>query len=65
LRGKERHAKTDKTDKTDARHLRVHLLAGDLPEYWIPPEHVLEARAVVRLYRVPGQPRSRGEPRSD
>jgi transposase len=48
LRGKKRHAKTD---KADARHLRVHLLAGDLPESWIPPEHVLEARAVVRLYK--------------
>ena len=34
LRGRKRHAKTD---KTDARHLRVHLLAGDLPECWIPP----------------------------
>jgi transposase len=48
LRGRKRHAKTD---KTDARHLRVHLAAGDLPECWIPPEHVLEARAVVRLYK--------------
>ena len=48
LRGRKRHAKTD---KTDARHLRVHLLAGDLPECWIPPGHVLEARAVVRLCR--------------
>jgi transposase len=48
LRGKKRHAKTD---KSDARHLRVHLLAGDLPECWIPPGHVLEARAVVRLYK--------------
>jgi transposase len=48
LRGRKRHAKTD---KTDARHLRVHLLAGDLPECWIPPRHVLEARAVVRLYK--------------
>jgi transposase len=48
LRGKKRHAKTD---KTDTRHLRVHLMAGDLPECWIPPEHVLEARAVVRLYK--------------
>jgi transposase len=48
LRGRKRHAKTD---KTDARHLRVHLLAGDLPECWIPPAHVLEARAVVRLYK--------------
>ena len=48
LRGKKRHAKTD---KTDTRHLRVHLMAGDLPECWIPPGHVLEARAVVRLYK--------------
>jgi transposase len=48
LRGRKRHAKTD---KTDSRHLRVHLLAGDLPECWIPPTHVLEARAVVRLYK--------------
>jgi transposase len=48
LRGKKRHAKTD---KSDARHLRVHLMAGDLPESWIPPEHVLESRAVVRLYK--------------
>jgi transposase len=48
LRGRKRHAKTD---KADARHLRVHLAAGDLPGCWIPPEHVLEARAVVRLYK--------------
>jgi transposase len=48
LRGRKRHAKTD---KTDARHLRVHLLAGDLPECWIPPANVLEARATVRLYK--------------
>jgi len=48
LRGRKRHAKTD---KTDARHLRVHLLAGDLPECWIPPAHVLEARGTVRLYK--------------
>ncbi len=48
LRGRKRHAKTD---KTDSRHLRVHLAAGDLPECWIPPAHVLEARATVRLYK--------------
>lgn len=48
LRGRKRHAKTD---KADARHLRVHLMAGDLPESWIPPEHVLEARTVARLYK--------------
>ena len=48
LRGRKRHAKTD---KTDSRHLRVHLMAGDLPECWIPPAHVLEARGTVRLYK--------------
>jgi transposase len=31
--------------------MRVHLLAGDLPECWIPPVQVLEARGVVRLYK--------------
>jgi hypothetical protein len=30
---------------------RSRLVAGDLPECWIPPGHVLEARAVVRLYK--------------
>lgn len=48
LRGRKRHAKTD---KTDAAHLRAHLMAGDLPESWIPPRHVAEARAIVRLYK--------------
>jgi transposase len=48
LRGRKRHAKTD---KTDSRHIRSHLAAGDLPECWIPPAHVLEARATVRLYK--------------
>jgi transposase len=33
-RGRKRHAKTD---KTDARHLRVLLAEGRLPECWIPP----------------------------
>jgi transposase len=48
LRGRKRHAKTD---KADSRHLRSHLAAGDLPECWIAPAHVLEARATVRLYK--------------
>ena len=26
-------------------------MAGDLPECWIPPGHLLEARAVARLYK--------------
>jgi transposase len=48
LRGRKRHAKTG---KADSRHLRSHLAAGDLPECWIAPAHVLEARATVRLYK--------------
>lgn len=48
LRGRKKRAKTDRTDTT---HLRVHLQAGDLPESWIPPDHVLESRALIRLYK--------------
>jgi transposase len=41
--------KRAKTDRADARHLRELLMAGRLPESWIPPEHLLELRARVRL----------------
>jgi Transposase len=47
-RGPKRRAKTD---RSDARHLRELLMKGDLPESWIPPVQVLEARARVRLYK--------------
>jgi transposase len=47
LRGRKRHAKTD---KTDSRHLRQVLADGRLPECWIPPEHILECRALLQLY---------------
>src|SRR5262249_29774583 len=43
LRGRKRHAKTD---KTDARHLRALLAEGRLPECWIPPPQILEYRAL-------------------
>ena len=46
LRGRRRHAKTD---RIDARHLRDLLLEGRLPECWIPPQVVLETRVKVRL----------------
>jgi len=46
-RGRKRHAKTD---KTDSRHLRQLLAEGRLPECWIPPEQVLEARAQLEAY---------------
>jgi transposase len=45
-RGSKRRAKTD---WADARHLRQLLAEGRIPESWIPPAHVLETRALVRL----------------
>lgn len=48
LRGPKRRAKTD---RIDARHLRDLLRQGRLPDSWIPPMPVLEARATVRLYK--------------
>src|SRR5215211_4084871 len=41
--------KRAKTDRQDARHLRELLMIGRLPESWIPPDHLLELRAKVRL----------------
>ena len=49
LRGPKKRAKTD---QLDARHLRQLLQAGTIPESWIPPAHVLEARTKVRLYKT-------------
>jgi len=48
-RGPKRRAKTD---KRDARHLRVLLLERRLPQAWIAPEHILELRALVRLRKT-------------
>jgi transposase len=48
LRGPKKRAKTD---QVDSRHLRDLLAAGNIPESWIPPAHVLEARIEVRLYK--------------
>jgi transposase len=47
-RGSKRRAKTD---WADARLLRDLLIDGRVPESWIPPAHVLETRARVRLYK--------------
>jgi transposase len=41
--------KRAKSDRADARHLRELLMVGRLPESWIPPQHLLELRARVRL----------------
>jgi transposase len=46
LRGPKKRAKTD---WADARHLRELLMIGRLPESWIPPDHILDLRARVRL----------------
>jgi transposase len=47
LRGRKRHAKTD---RADSQHLRQLLTDGRLPECWIPPAQVLEARALLETY---------------
>src|ERR671933_1550520 len=48
LRGPKRRAKTD---KADAKLLRELLASGRLPECYIPPEQVLEWRALLELYQ--------------
>jgi transposase len=48
LRGKKSRAKTD---RADARHLRQLLIDGRVPDSWIPPADVLDARVLVRLYK--------------
>jgi transposase len=46
LRGPKKRAKSD---RADARHLRELLMIKRLPESWIPPDHILDLRARVRL----------------
>jgi transposase len=46
-RGRKRRAKTD---RADARLQRDLLMQGRLPECWMPPEHILECRALLELY---------------
>jgi transposase len=46
-RGRRRRAKTD---RADARLERELLVEGRLPECWVPPAHILEARALLELY---------------
>jgi transposase len=41
--------KRPKSDRADAAHLRDLLMIGRLPESWIPPDHILDLRARVRL----------------
>ncbi|HZE06920.1 MAG TPA: IS110 family transposase [Solirubrobacteraceae bacterium] len=55
--------KRPKTDRADARHHRELLLAGRLPESWIPPDHILDLRAQVRLRHTLGEQRSEWQQR--
>jgi hypothetical protein len=48
-RGRKQRAKTDDSDC--ALQLRL-LLAGELPEAWVPPAHILELRTRVRLRKT-------------
>lgn len=47
MRGSKKRAKTD---RADARHLRQLLVEDRVPESWIPPAHVMDTRALGRLY---------------
>lgn len=47
LKGPKRRAKRD---LGDAKHLRELVQQGRVPESWIPPQEILEARALIRLY---------------
>jgi transposase len=48
-RGRKKRAKTD---RADSRLMRDLLLQGRLPECWIPPERVLECRALLETYHA-------------
>ena len=41
--------KPAKSDRADGRRLRELVMVGRLPESWIPPAHLLDLRARVRL----------------
>lgn len=60
LKGPKKRAKND---RADARHLRELLMAARLPESWIPPEHILDLRARVRLRHELGEQRSEWQQR--
>jgi len=60
LKGKKQRAKTD---WADARHQRVLLLIGRLPESSIPPAHILDLRARVRTRHTLSQQRTEWQQR--
>jgi transposase len=60
LRGPKKRAKND---RADARHLRELLMIKRLPESWVPPEHILDLRARVRLRHTLSEQRSEWQQR--
>jgi transposase len=60
LKGPKQRAKGD---RADARHLRELLMIGRLPESWIPPDHILDLRARVRLRHTLSEQRSEWQQR--
>ena len=57
------HKKRAKNDRADARHLRELFMIKRLPESWIPPDHILDLRARVRLRHELGEQRSEWQQR--
>src|SRR5918996_2814909 len=55
--------KRAKSDRSDARHLRELLMIARLPESWIPPDHILDLRARVRLRHTLSQQRGEWQQR--
>jgi transposase len=60
LRGPKKRARND---RADARHLRELLMVKRLPESWIPPDHILDLRARVRLRHTLSEQRSEWQQR--
>jgi transposase len=60
LKGPKKRAKGD---RADARHLRDLLMIKRLPESWIPPDHILDLRARVRLRHTLSEQRSEWQQR--
>ncbi|MGZ6576641.1 MAG: IS110 family RNA-guided transposase [Solirubrobacteraceae bacterium] len=60
LRGNKKRAKHD---RADARHLRQLLMINRLPESWIPPDHILDLRARVRLHHTLNEQRAEWQQR--
>jgi hypothetical protein len=55
--------KRPKSDRADARHLPELLMIKRLPESWVPPDHILDLRARVRLRHTLSEQRSEWQQR--